>query len=347
MKTLITMKKSIVALALLILAWGVQAQEAMQDSTGLPGDNFSLEGALDLFKNSKDLEDFEKKLNIEDSGINNLDLNEDGETDYIRVVDNMEDEAHAIVLQAVISKDEAQDVAVIEIEKTGKEEAILQIVGDEDLYGPDVYAEPFDEDGNGRKGGPAFDEDVVRVVVNVWLWTPVRFIYAPLYRPWVSPWYWGYYPGWWRPWHPAPWSIYHRRVVVYRPHYHIVSTHRVVHAHRVYTPHRTSSVTVKRNITVNRSRQVGNTTVTRSTTVGTKRSSDGTKAAGVKRTTTVKNKSGDQTTVKKRTNAAGVKKEGNTVTTGRKSTKTGVQKSGNTVKAGKTTKTVKTKRKKN
>ena len=347
MKSLNTMKKTILAIALLGMGWGMQAQENMPDSTGLPGDNFSLEGAIDLFKNAKDLEDFEKKLNSEDAGINKLDLNEDGETDYIRVIDNMDDDAHAIVLQAVISKEESQDVAVIEIEKTGKEEAILQIVGDEDLYGPDIYVEPFDEEGNGGKGGPAFEEDVVRVVVNVWFWSPVRFIYAPMYRPWVSPWYWGYYPGWYRPWRPAPWNIYHRRVIVYRPHYHVVTTHRVVHAHRVYTPHRTSSVTVKRNITVNRTRQVGNSTVTRSTTVGTKRTSDGTKTAGVKRETTVKTKRGDQTTVRKRTDAAGVKKQGNTVTTGRKTTKAGAQKQGNTVRATKKTKTVKTKRKKN
>ena len=34
-------------------------------STGLPGDHFSLEGALELFKNSSSIEDFEKQLNLE------------------------------------------------------------------------------------------------------------------------------------------------------------------------------------------------------------------------------------------------------------------------------------------
>ena len=96
------------------------------DSTGLPGDNFSLEGVLELFKQAVSPEDFEKMLNSESHYVNNLDLNEDGEIDYIRVVDHMEGDVHAIVLQAPISADESQDIAVIEIEKRGPEEAILQ-----------------------------------------------------------------------------------------------------------------------------------------------------------------------------------------------------------------------------
>ena len=50
---------------------------SLQDSTGLPGDHFSLEGALSLLKKSASLEDFEKKLNQEGGSVNNLDLNKD------------------------------------------------------------------------------------------------------------------------------------------------------------------------------------------------------------------------------------------------------------------------------
>ena len=74
-----------------------------QDSLGLPGDHFSLQGALELFKSSKDLEEFEEKLNKEDNYVNNLDLNEDGEIDYIRVEDNMDGDVHAIVLQVPVN----------------------------------------------------------------------------------------------------------------------------------------------------------------------------------------------------------------------------------------------------
>ena len=53
----------------------------------MPGDNFSLEGALELFKQAESPEHFEELLNKEDHQVNNLDLNEDGDIDYIRVID--------------------------------------------------------------------------------------------------------------------------------------------------------------------------------------------------------------------------------------------------------------------
>lgn len=129
----------------LLLTTSLRAQEAV-DSTGLPGDNFSLEGAIELFKRASSPEDFEKLLNSEDSRINNLDINEDGDIDYIRVVDNVQGDVHALVLQVAVSEDEMQDIAVIEIEKQGDEDAILQIVGNEDIYGEQVIAEPFEEE---------------------------------------------------------------------------------------------------------------------------------------------------------------------------------------------------------
>jgi hypothetical protein len=216
------------------------------DSTGLPGDHFSLEAAIELFKQSESPEDFEKRLNSEEGNVNNLDLNQDGKIDYIRVVDNSEGDVHALVLQAVMGENELQDVAVIEIEKQGAEEAILQIVGDENLYGEQALVEPFEEEGvkNGKDKGPSARMAQVRIVVNVWFWRPVRFIYAPGYRAWVSPWRWGLYPNWWRPWRPHPWRVYHVRVRPWRAHYHVAGVHRVHRAHAVYAPHRRHSTVV-------------------------------------------------------------------------------------------------------
>ena len=45
------------------------------------GDNFSLEGALALLKKATSIEDFETLLNTEGNNVNNLDLNNDGQTD--------------------------------------------------------------------------------------------------------------------------------------------------------------------------------------------------------------------------------------------------------------------------
>ncbi len=265
-------------LTTLLFTASLAAQEAnLADSTGLPGDNFSLEGAIELFKKAESPEDFEKLLNSEGSSVNNLDLNEDGEIDYIRVVDNVEGDVHAIVLQVPVSEKESQDIAVIEIERQDSNQAILQIIGDEDIFGKQVIAEPFEDEVEVKKkgrGGPSADIVFARVVVNVWLWPSVRFVYAPRYVAWVSPWRWRVYPVWWRPWRPHPWRAFHVRVAPYHRHCHVVTTHRVVHAHKVYAPRRAHSTVVhSRTTTVVKGRHgnvVGKQTKTQTTVRGKK-----------------------------------------------------------------------------
>lgn len=279
-------------LSLLFLSCPAFAQdETAADSTGLPGDHFSLEGAVELFKKAESPEDFEKLLNLEDSKVNNLDLNEDGEIDYIRVVDNVEGDAHALVLQVALSEKESQDIAVIEIEKQGDENAILQIVGDEDIYGDQTIVEPFEEEQvkSDKNKGPMPAMGSVRIVVNVWLWPSVRFMYRPGYVVWVSPWRWRYYPAWWRPWRPYPWHRYHVYVAPYRAHCHVITTHRVTRAHAVYAPRRTHSTVVH----------------TKTTTVVAARGKHGGVAVGKKTTTstTVKGKNGRVTKEKSTTKA--------------------------------------------
>ena len=217
----------------------------------------------------------------------------------------MDGDVHAIVLQTPINASESQDIAVIEIEKTGKEEAILQVVGDPLLYGEDMIVEPFEEEASeSGKGGPSVDLEVSRVVVNVWLWPSVRVIYAPAYRPWVSPWKWGYYPAWWKPWKPYPVHVYHAHVVVFRQRpYHRVTTHRVARAHRLYTPGRSTSTAVASRSTRvsgpkgNVSKSATTRTVTgpggktsRSTTTKTVSGPRGNSASSKSTTTTRKNK---------------------------------------------------------
>ena len=284
------------------------------DSTGLPGDHFSLEGAVELFKKAESPEAFEKLLNSENNDVNNLDLNEDGEIDYIRVIDNVEGDVHAIVLQAVVNESESQDIAVIEIEKDGEESAVLQIVGDEDLYGEQLLVEPFAEEGKkGGKGGPSVDYDAdMRIVVNVWLWPSVRFIYGPRYVVWASPWRWRYYPTWFRPWRPHPWRVFHVRPRPFHRHYHVVTTHRVVRAHAVYAPRRTSSKVVH----------------TRTTTVVAARGKNGKVVAGRRTTTstTVKGKNGGAVTKERTNTKVGAQgKNGGRVTKERTTTKVGAK----------------------
>ena len=240
------MKKTILLSSLLFLFClsftTISNANTVRDSTGFPGDHFSLEGALELFKKAQSPEDFEKLLNKENNEVNNLDLNEDGQTDYIRVVDTEEEDVHAIILQVPVNAQESQDVAVIEIEKQGAKNAILQIIGDKDVYGEEIIAEPYEiEAKQGGNGGPDAELTLYRVVVNVWSWPGVRYVYRPGYRPWVSPWRWARYPNWYKPWKPRSLRWYSGRRVGWRGHAHVVRTHRVVRAHRIYTPRRTSS----------------------------------------------------------------------------------------------------------
>lgn len=240
----------------LVWAHPAQAQKPEADSTGYPGDHFDLQGALELFKSAKSPEEYEKLLNEKHNGINNLDLNEDGDVDYIRVVDRGDQSAHALVLQAVLGDDLFQDVAVLEIERTADEEAVLQLLGDPDLYGEELIVEPYDEKEVPRGKGPSGEFATEQIVVNVWFWPCVRTMWAPGYVQWVSPWRWRNYPVWWSPWRPFAWRAWHVRARPFAPrHIHVVTTHRVVKAHRIYTPHRVHSPVVRQKTTIVKSRR--------------------------------------------------------------------------------------------
>lgn len=215
------------------------AQYSPADSTGLPGDDFSLQGALELFKNAKDLESFERSLNTEDQKVNNLDLDGNGDVDYIRVVDHRDGEAHAIVMQVALSNEEAQDVAVIELEKKEEASAQLQIRGAEEVYGADVLVEPYEEteiETEPRKGPSAPALVRIHIWVNVWSWPCVSWLYGPTFVVWESPWYWGHYPPYWRPWRPMGWHAWHGWHRPYHAWYRPAPACTVVHAHAVYRP---------------------------------------------------------------------------------------------------------------
>jgi cystathionine beta-lyase family protein involved in aluminum resistance len=87
----------------------------------LVAEGLDLYVAAKIFKDSENLEEYEKALNDPAIGINNLDLDEDGYIDYIRIVEQVVDDTYMIMLQVPLGQNEFQDVATIEIEKTGNE----------------------------------------------------------------------------------------------------------------------------------------------------------------------------------------------------------------------------------
>jgi hypothetical protein len=224
--------KSVSLFFLMVGGIAVMGQHERQE---VPGDFFSLEGALQLFKQSSSPEEFERHLNSPDSKVNNLDLNGDGEIDYIRVINKNEGYVHAFILQAVLSPTDRQDVAVIELEKLANGKAVLQITGDADVYGIETIIEPTEEV---RVMAGA---STSRVAVNVWSWPAVQYVYSPYYSVWVSPWHWYYRPVWWISWRPIGYYDYYAYWQPYRPYYTRCYTHRVVYAQQLYRPYRTTS----------------------------------------------------------------------------------------------------------
>lgn len=207
-----------------------QGREAVQDTMTEVGEDLDLYGVLELFRRAENMEAFEQALNDPRNEVNNLDLDENGEVDYIRVIEHAEEKTHLVVLQTSLGENEYHDVAVIEIEETGDGEYTLQIIGNEDIYGDGYCIEP-DPD----------PEDKSSAVV-IYKIPAVRLMFAPGYRPWRSPWYWRHYPRYWKPWKPVAATIHRTRVMRYhRPLFRPAPVRRSARGLIIYRPHLKSS----------------------------------------------------------------------------------------------------------
>jgi hypothetical protein len=204
------MKNSL--LSFIVLAMGLfslpafsQAEnQAAKDTTllGLPGDNLDLYAVLDLFQKSKTIEEFEKSLNLEATGVNNLDLNLDNKVDFIKVVTKQDGDNFTFILQDAVNEKETQDVAVILVSKDKDKKVTMQIVGDEDLYGKNYIVEPKTSVTPAVTPNPAYSgANPVTVSVPASTTTVVvesapivQYVYSPAYVPYYPPYYYGYYP---------------------------------------------------------------------------------------------------------------------------------------------------------
>ncbi len=219
-------------LALLVAsATTVRAQDYREEYLGLPGDNLNLYAVMDLFRNSKTLEGFERSLNDPKSRINNLDLNRDNFVDYITVSDYIDRKVHTIVLRAVLGRKEYQDVAVFTVQKLRRNKVIIQLIGDEALYGRNYIIEPVysKKFRHGYYGDPMYADNVSIInnyYYDVFEWPVIVYIYRPHYHGWYSTWYWGYYPAYWDPWRPSYWDYYYGYHSCWNHHYDTYYHHR-------------------------------------------------------------------------------------------------------------------------
>lgn len=156
-------------------------------------DNLDLRAVASIFGEAKNLEEFEQRINDPKNQISNLDLNNDNQVDYIRVIETVEGNDHIVVLQDVIGKDQYQDIATVEVQRDSNNNVRVQVVGDVYMYGNNYIYEP------------------------VYGYTPVicNNFWVPNYSIYYSPWYWGYYPRYYSYWAPMPLFRYRNHIGLY------------------------------------------------------------------------------------------------------------------------------------
>lgn len=180
------MKTTIIRLSILsILSFSsviAQDKTTVTATNSEISDNLDLRAVASLFGDSENLADFEQRLNDPKTQISNLDLNEDNQVDYLRVIETIEGNTHIIVIQSVLGKDTYQDVATVEVQRDADNRVQVQVVGDVYMYGANYIYEP------------------------VYVATPLIYssFWVGNYRPYYSSWYWGYYPTYYYAWEPFP-----------------------------------------------------------------------------------------------------------------------------------------------
>lgn len=214
------MKTRITSLiAILTIAFSIQGMAGQRIQVEAVNNDISyyldLKAIASIFGDSRDLEDFERRINDYDSRISNLDLNSDGDVDYLRVIETSENNTHLVVIQAILDRNVYQDVATVVVERDRYRRSYVQIIGDPYIYGTNYIIEPV-------------FYTTPRIVS--WFWTPY-------YRSWSSPYYWGYYPRYYNYRRPLEINIYlsHIHGCINHGHYYNYSDNwRSRNAYRMY-----------------------------------------------------------------------------------------------------------------
>ncbi len=142
-----------------------------------------------LLKKAENASELERLLNDPKTGINNLDLNEDGKVDYIKVTEYGTEQTKSFSLTVEPVAGETQEVATIEIEKSGNDQASVEVKGNEQIYGQNHYHRS--------------SFGITDMLFMYWLFRPHPF--------YASPWGHGNYPGNYRSYNTVSQSNYQQR----------------------------------------------------------------------------------------------------------------------------------------
>jgi len=190
------MKTQLLVLTLMTSVFATQMQgqnrTIVNATSSEISDNLDLRVVASIFGDSKNLQDFERQLNDPKLQISNLDLNNDNQVDYLRVIESMQNRTHVIIIQSVLDRDLYQDVATIEVEKNRNNTIHIQVVGNSYFYGQNYIYEPV-------------YHITPSIYTNFWMSN---------YRPYYSAWSWNYYPSYYYAWNPFPVFRYRNNVNV-------------------------------------------------------------------------------------------------------------------------------------
>ncbi|PIE99403.1 MAG: hypothetical protein CR965_02365 [Paludibacter sp.] len=120
-------------------------------------------------------------------------MNNDGQVDYLRVVELNEGYTHVVILQAVLGRNIYQDVASILLGRSQKSTVYLQVIGDPYIYGSNYIIEP----------------------IFGYMPPIFSFFWRNNYTAWNSPYYWGYYPNNYKTYRPYSINDYNKNIGVY------------------------------------------------------------------------------------------------------------------------------------
>jgi hypothetical protein len=187
------MKTNLLLIAMLTLGFSTfqaQAQTTVYAKSSDISDNLDLRAVASIFGESNNLQDFERRLNDPKYQISNLDLNDDNDVDYLRVIESVKNRTHVIIIQAVLDRDVYQDIATIDVERDNYNKVSVQVVGNTYLYGDNYIYEPVYH---------------VSPVIYTSFW-------VNNYRPYYSSCAWNVYPTYYYAWRPYPVYRYRRNV---------------------------------------------------------------------------------------------------------------------------------------
>lgn len=168
-------------------------------------DQLDWEGISAVAAQSKTIAELEQALNkpAADGGVNNLDIDEDGQVDRI-AVNQDKDDTSILQLTAITSNGEKYDIGQIQFKQGGEGNVGMTAVPNEQYF---ANSQPvgYNNMSYGQSGG---GHSVGHDILEAYLWMHI-LTRPPLY---VSPFYGMGYPGWYRPYGAISVGMYRNSV---------------------------------------------------------------------------------------------------------------------------------------